>query len=316
MSILIIDKTSVPIKKPIQIKNKIKNKIKKPIILEKETDDINNQNNIIKNLVIPSESNKLTDVIEEKKPTNVKNIKGSNCSKNGNQYEIDIHTILVNTTINSEKFNTQKISDLGGSSDKNDIECIFNGATIGIEVKICTTPDWMQCSLKYNMESNLFECSKKSKIPKESLAIFNSLLNNLNLYDGNVPPFVKQDITHEEWIDIKKKSTIWNDKYLDIPHDIIKKVYSAKGCKYIQLSKYGLYHLGDDICNFGVPEFIVDQRIRIRIKIHSRKNKKGFCDLSIMAACQPKKISTLNKSPFSLDNKDKLPKNLIYSIVQ
>jgi hypothetical protein len=67
-----------------------------------------------------------------------------------------------------------------------------------------------------------------------------------------------------------------------------------------------LYHLGNDKCNFDVPLYNIEQRIRIRTKIHRRKNKNGFCTLSVIAACQPKDITKLKPSKYSLDNKDKL----------
>jgi len=67
-----------------------------------------------------------------------------------------------------------------------------------------------------------------------------------------------------------------NDQYIDIPSDIISRLYKAKLCNYIQISNgYGLYHLGDNVCNFDVPLFNIEQQIRIRTKIHTRKNKKG-----------------------------------------
>lgn len=104
-----------------------------------------------------------------------------------------------------------------------------------------------------------------------------------------------------------------NDVYIDIPNDTIKKLYSMKRCQYIQISNdYGLYHLGEDVCNFDVPEFIIEQQIRIRTKIHTKKDKNGFCNMSIIAACQPKNIKLLEKSKYTLDNKNNIPKNLIY----
>ena len=105
-----------------------------------------------------------------------------------------------------------------------------------------------------------------------------------------------------------------NTRYIDIPSNTIKKLYFAKGCKYIQISDgYGLYHLGKDICGFDVPLFETEQQLRIRTKIHETKNKKGFCKLSVTIACQPKNIKELTPSKYSLDNKDKLPINLIYN---
>jgi hypothetical protein len=65
------------------------------------------------------------------------------------------------------------------------------------------------------------------------------------------------------------------------------------------------------MCDFKVPEFICDQQLRVRTKIHTRKNKKGFCKLSVTVACQPKNIKDLINSEYSLDDKLKLPNNLI-----
>jgi hypothetical protein len=91
-------------------------------------------------------------------------------------------------------------------------------------------------------------------------------------------------------------------------------LYKAKGCSYVQISDgYGLYHLGNDVCNFDVPLFNIEQRLRIRTKIHTRKDKKGFCKLSITIACQPKDIKTIPQSKYSLDDKDKLPLCLTYN---
>jgi len=53
---------------------------------------------------------------------------------------------------------------------------------------------------------------------------------------------------------------------------------------------------------------------KFRTKIHTKKNKKGFCCLSVTVACQPKDIKKLTPSKYSLDNKDKLPPLLIYKL--
>jgi hypothetical protein len=109
-----------------------------------------------------------------------------------------------------------------------------------------------------------------------------------------------KDITHEEWVKTKKETTDYNDIYIDCPNDTIMKLYSEKYCSYIQISEKGLYHLGNDICDFKVPAFICEQRLRVRTKIHEKKkNKNGFCKLSVTIACQPKKIKNLINSEYS-----------------
>lgn len=240
--------------------------------------------------------------------------KGKLCSFSGNNYEKNIYKILKQCKLNNKIFNTQEESELGGSNIRHDIQCNFiNDKDIGIEIKKYNTPDWMQCCVKYNKELKKFVPSQKSKIPKECRNIFERLINNVNLYDGKIPPFIEKHLTYDEWTKIKNDTNDWDDIYIDIPNNIIRKLYSIKGCEYIQLSNgYGLYHLGDDICNFNVPIFTLEQQIRIRIKVHTRKNKNGFCELSITLACQPKNISSLKKSNYSLDNIDKLPINLTY----
>lgn len=242
--------------------------------------------------------------------------KGSQCSVSGNNYEKIIYNVCKNCYIDHKPFNTQTEEELAGSSSKNDINCNFNGnMNIGIEIKKSKTPDWMQCSIKYNNKTKIWEGTKKGKIPIKCKEIFNKLINNINLYDGDIPPFMEKSITHEEWINIKKETNKWNDKYITIPSNTISRLYQEKGCNYIQISDgYGLYHLGKDICNFGVPLFNIDQQIRIRTKIHTRKNKKGFCSLSVTVACQPKNIKILTPSKYTLDNKDKLPQSLIYKL--
>ena len=248
------------------------------------------------------------ELIHFKKP------KGSQCSVEGNKYEKKIHNIIKNCTINDKQFNTQKENELAGSSSKIDIECDFiTKKDIGIEVKKCNTPDWMQCSIKYNEKDKKWEASKRGKNPIKCRKMFDNLINKKKLYNGEIPPFINKNLTHTEWVEIKKTTKKWNDKYIDIPSDFIKKLYKAKGCHYIQISNgYGLYHLGIDKCKFKVPEFNIEQQLRIRTKIHSKKNKNGFCVLSVTIACQPKDITKLNKSKYSLDNKDKLPPSLIY----
>ncbi len=68
--------------------------------------------------------------------------------------------------------------------------------------------------------------------------------------------------------------------------------------------------MGNDVCNFNVSEFIIEQQLRIRTKIHSSKNKNGFCSISVIASCQPVDIKKIEKSRYSLDCTEQLPSNL------
>lgn len=234
--------------------------------------------------------------------------RGSNCSISGKKYEIQIYDILKNVYWNGEPLNSQNSDELGGSSNKNDIVCNYNGnKNIGIEVKKLLAPDWGQCSLKFNKQSQKWVACENSKNSPE---IFNSILSDITIFNNKVPPFIFQNITHDEWTSLKKQTNDFNDVYIDIPPDTIRKLYSNKQCYYIQISEKGLYHLGNDIYQFDVPELVIEQQLRIRTKVHSKSNSKGFCQLSVMASCIPKNIKNVIPSPYSLDKKEILPKNI------
>lgn len=229
---------------------------------------------------------------------------GDKIRNSGKNYELKIYNILKNCKINNKFFNTQLENDIGYN---NDFECNFSNIKIGIEVKKCTTPDWMQCSIKYNNINKKWEPSKNSKLPIECQNIFKNNIDKINIFDGRIPPFLEKKIRYNNWIDIKNN---WKYIYINVDKNCIKELYKIKGCYYIQISNYGLYHLGNDICNFNVPEFNIHQQIRIRIKIHRKKDKNGYCDLSVIASFKPIEIKSLNKSKYSLDNIKKLPLNL------
>jgi hypothetical protein len=208
--------------------------------------------------------------------------RGSKCSVNGKKYELDVYNIVKKSKLNGNIFNSQNENELGGCSSKNDIQCnMARQQDISIEIKKLKTPDWMQCSLKYDCDNKKWIGSLKNKIPESSKKIFEQLISTVELFNGKIPPFMLYDITHEEWVKIKKESNDFNDTYINCPNDTIMKLYREKGCSYIQISNKGLYHLGNNICNFKVPIFICEQRLRVRIKIHEKKNKKGFSKLSV-----------------------------------
>lgn len=239
--------------------------------------------------------------------------KGWGCSVNGKKYELEVYNIVKKCKLNGTIFNSQNEDELGGCSSKNDIECNMRSIKdISFEIKKSKTPDWMQCSLKYDNLTNKWIGSSKNKIPNASKKVFEDIISTITLFNGKIPPFMLKDITHEEWLKIKSETTDFNDTYIDCPNDTIMKLYSEKRCSYIQISEKGLYHLGNDICDFNVPIFICDQRLRVRTKIHEKKNKKGFCKLSVTIACQPKNINNLVNSKYSLDNINTLPNNLVY----
>ena len=136
--------------------------------------------------------------------------RGSKCSLSGRLYEEKVYNIVSNCKIKGKtiNFNTQDICSLGGNSARNDLECNWlEEGDIGIEIKKKTTPDWMQCTIKYNKETKKWEISERHRIPIKSVQIFKRILNRYNkkklIFKGKIPPFINRQITHSKWLEIK-----------------------------------------------------------------------------------------------------------------
>ena len=235
--------------------------------------------------------------------------KGANCSVNGKRYEEKVLGIARNLRYmqtndnndnNDNKDNNNLFCNLfstAGSTRTYDVVCMMITTKIPIEAKIKNAPDWGQVSLKRDIHSSSYISTN---------AIVNEYIRDQTLFNNHMPPIHGMK-TYEEWKTFKNNcGGLFNDMYFDCRSDTIRRFYTAKGVFYIQISELGLYHLGNDICRFQCPIFDCKQRIRVRIKVHSRSPLR----LSVMASCQPQCINDLPQSPFSLDSFDRLPDNL------
>jgi hypothetical protein len=223
---------------------------------------------------------------------------------NGKLYEEKIWKVCNKIKLNNKKFCTMKKNKLGCDHDiicnnikKNDLF---------IEIKKQNTPDWMQLSIKPD-KNGVWKSQGKNKIPKQSKKLLEKLIKKYKIFNSRIPPFFYKNITHAEWKTIKKNTCDFNDMYIACPNNTIAKLYKYKKCSYIQISKYGLYHLGKDICKFNVPYFTCKQVLRIRTKIHTKCNKNGYIRASVIISPRP---YIQKKSRYTLDNFSFLPKKL------
>ena len=242
--------------------------------------------------------------------------RGAGCSKNGLAYEREVHDVTSACfwKKSNERLNMQCVDQLGGSSSKHDLVCSWNRMTIPIEIKKSKAPDWGQFALLYDDITCIWY------VPNPQVSPVRAKINQ-NLYEfqktkplfqGFVPSFISKDVTHEDW---KREKECFDDVYKDvyIPCDnsMISQLYEEKNCYYMQISDgHGLFHTGTDICDLRVPFFACDQRMRIRIKVHTRSNTKGFCKLSVMLSIQPMNNRQIPYSPHSFDDSNKIPHNL------
>jgi len=197
---------------------------------------------------------------------------GGQCSKSGRDYEercwANVRDHPTSTRLS------------GGSGHGNDL--LFEWGDV--EVKKAFAPDWGQEKLKWTNGgwSGKFPGLDAIRIPE-------------------LPP----GLTKEALATLRRDNPDYRDQYIDVDDTCIQKYYRAKGNHYIQISDgFGLYHLGEDVYDLGVPEFTVKQKMRVRVKYHSAKN------FSVTCAFQPVNIRKMPRSPYSLDDIDRLPPKL------
>lgn len=233
--------------------------------------------------------------------------KGAMCSINGKAYEVLVADICkqLKSPKCSEPLNTQSNEALGGCSMKHDMVLNFNEiADTIVEIKGKNVPDWVQCSLIPNASG--FWCPKASVLPQPVKSMFESILHNVVVFDGRIPVFSE---TCAHW---EKQAPYFQDQYFDVPSGCIAEAYKHRGVHYIQVFGKGLFHTGDDVCEFGVPMFDCLQRLRVRCKRHGKKCVKtgNHIPSSVMASFRPI-YSSLEVSPFSLDDLAKAPTTLM-----
>lgn len=124
---------------------------------------------------------------------------------NGKLYEKQIWNICKKIKLNNRLFCTMNKNKLGYYHDiicnhlkKNDLF---------IEIKKYNTPDWMQLSIKPDI-NGIWKSQGKNKIPNNSKKFIEKIIKNINIFNSKIPIFFYKNITHEEWKLIKKKQMI------------------------------------------------------------------------------------------------------------
>jgi hypothetical protein len=228
-----------------------------------------------------------------------------NASINGKAYERQVAKVCAQVSsphAPHAPLNTQTPGQLGGCSGGHDVALNFKApADTFVEVKGRNAPDWIQTSII--PKRRRWTSRPKSQLPKVVTRVIERHLTNVNIFGNTTPIFLERKISHDEWLRLAPQ---YKDCYFDCPSTTIAMAYKMKGANYIQVMGYGLYHTGKDTCGFGVPKFECQQRVRVRCKRHGRNESEKSIPTSVVASLRPI-LSTLAKSPFSLDAWSKLP---------
>jgi len=158
------------------------------------------------------------------------------------------------------------LDQTAGSTNAQDVVLVVRGQRYGVEVKSKNASEGGQKMFQY-VEDRLVLDDE----------FFSSLIGDYVPFKGKVPSFLKGDKTIETWI---VEKGMFKGEYVSVEDDAVTRYYAKKGSSYIFIESKGLYHTGEDPCEFGVPEFRGVTRMRIRCKQHGKSSVPG----SVMAS--------------------------------
>ena len=216
--------------------------------------------------------------------------------------------------------------EAGYDSTKPDIQVIVkdsegNTKTISIEVKQSATARFGQISLGYENGKVILKRGGKKMDPSE-IPGGQDLIATAEKgqkYIENILAFLskkeKQNFTTfplGKSISAKTAAELKQKRYYKSLQRLAKETpeglqrvidhYNSKGVYYIQVGGKGLYFLGQDIDNIGVPAFKADFVVGLRVK-DSTSRKTGRTTLSLVSEPKIKNTRSLKASPISLNNK-------------
>ncbi len=212
----------------------------------------------------------------------------------------------------------------GSDNSKADIELRskVNGETIKLEMKEQLGADYAQMNLNYNNSTNRFWIDKTDRAKAEATATEAALTMIGIAEDLNVIAYANRhwnpsstnrperfNPIYETWNSTTREPGRLSDiaNFKDPPNitgpsvrDAIETYYTNKDTYYIQIQGYGLYHMKEDIRNWGttgLKDSMSSAEIRLRVKTNDApKNTWSF----LMAL----KVMGLTKSPLDMDKVD------------
>lgn len=189
----------------------------------------------------------------------------SDASNRGIQYEKLLYEKLKNEG---------KVPDnsypAGENSKSPDLVLKHNGNNVNVEVKLSQACDFGQVEIRYNLNFSRWEFGGANEHIKSLYSDFKILeeINNTWKICPNKEIIKNQDFT---WENAKEDYAHFKSFYIPVPSNFISQFYGNKNIHYLQIKKYGFYHLENDIFDIGTPKFLPEVHLRVRIKRRSSR---------------------------------------------
>ena len=220
----------------------------------------------------------------------------------GIQEEQNVILSLLDASKKSKLIKVLSKKPAGSNSKGFDVEFEVGGQKINVEVK---ASDAQYSSMTANFDLNLqeFTLSQQTKfndlINKELESVKKSISEYAKEADSKVWPAKISKEKYNELGSSGKNIQKNISKTFEVPYELINELYNKKGINYINIAGKGLYYLGKDIYNLGVPKFNPNASATIRVA--RTATKKG--DVTTTTRIFPKiDYKSLEKSPYNLND--------------
>jgi hypothetical protein len=217
----------------------------------------------------------------------------------GTVYERMILKELNKLKLNGVKVITKKAKGFD-STGEGDINIQLGKDILNIEIKLNALAQMGSASLNIDLNDKDFSISKDLELPKEFIDKLKENIPNFNEYKKAAESV---DVNTKTW---PYKLLKWQHEYLrdkgfqkaltvsvNTDQSIIEQLYNSKNVYYINIGKQGLFYLGKDILNLGVP------KLESKVKLTARLVRGGEYNRIRLF---PTLINFKEKSKYNIDN--------------
>jgi hypothetical protein len=217
----------------------------------------------------------------------------------GTVYEKMILKELNKLKLKGVQIITKKVKGFD-STGEGDIQMQIGKDRLNIEVKLNALAQMGSASLDIDLNKKDFSISKELILPEEFVSKLKENIPNFNEYKKAAESI---DVNTKTW---PYKMLRWQHEYLrdkgfqkaltvsvDTDQSIIEQLYNSKNVYYINIGNQGLFYLGKDILNLGVPKLNSKVRLTARLVRGGEYNRIRLF---------PTLIDFKQKSKYNIDN--------------
>ncbi len=258
-------------------------------------------------------------VLEKKEDT----IDVSEVNSAAHKYELEIHQAIRKASkdpalkgiVTIAQKNPSRADTL--SSFSPDVEFKFNGKRVPVEIKLNYKAQIGYLSFSHEIGTDEFTpITKYTEDAEDAVALVSEVLSQQKdkiaefheLVKKYTPNKFKDSIPNrysftapEVAIDKATAKMTLQFPTISVDPKVIAGHYNKKGVYYVQIGGSGLYYIGKDILNLGVPELIQETTIESRIKSGGSKMSGGISKKTVQLMATGR-ISKPKQSPYSLDD--------------